>query len=202
MKQVLMALAILAATAVTNSVGATAASPEDVIRGTADEVINRIKSNRDELRGDPAKLHKLVNDVIFPHFDFPRMSQWVLGKHWKGSAPDVRARFLDQFKNLLVHTYATALLEYSVQTISYFPVNQEVGSQLVTVKTEMQQPGSTSVPISYKMHSKDGPWKVYDVAVDGVSLISTYRASFASEIRRNGIEALIKNLNERTRANQ
>ncbi len=186
----------------TNSVGATAASPEDVIRGTADEVINRIKSNRDELRGDPAKLHKLVNDVIFPHFDFPRMSQWVLGKHWKGSAPDVRARFLDQFKNLLVHTYATALLEYSVQTISYFPVNQEVGSQLVTVKTEMQQPGSTSVPISYKMHSKDGPWKVYDVAVDGVSLISTYRASFASEIRRNGIEALIKNLNERTRANQ
>ena len=202
MRQTLMALAVLIITALVSTASVAAATPEDVIRSTADEVIARIKSSRDELRGDPARLHNLVDEVIFPHFDFPRMSQWVLGKHWKASDDEIRSRFTNQFKNLLVHTYATALLEYSVQTISYFPVEQKQGSKLVTVRTEMKQPGSVPVPISYKMHSKDGPWKVYDVSVDGVSLISTYRASFDSEIRQSGIEALIQTLQKRTTITQ
>lgn len=169
-------------------------TPEQVVRSTADAVIAKVTADRDALRADPKRLNALVDEMIVPRFDFPRMAQWVLGKYWRDADAAARGRFIEEFKNLLVRTYATALLEYSNQNITYFPVQATSDSRSVTVKTEIEQPGSVAVPILYRMHVKDGYWKVYDIAVDGVSLITTYRASFASEIRKSGIDGLIDNL--------
>ena len=103
-------------------------------------------------------------------------------------------RSVDQFRKLLVRTYATALIEFSDQTISYPAAEPAAAANTATVKQEISQPGSASIPIIYRLHSKTGDWKVFDVSVDGVSLIKTYRASFAAAIKNDGLPALIQNL--------
>ena len=174
-----------------------AAVPQDaqtLVKDTADKVIARVKAEREELRANPLRLHTLVDELIFPHFDFVRISQWVLGKHWREASPQQKARFIEEFRKLLIRTYAMALLEYADHTIRYLPVRAETDSKNVTVKTEVEEIGNTTVPIYYRLHVKDDGWKVYDVSVDGVSLVSTYRSTFASEIRQGGLDTLIKNL--------
>ena len=169
--------------------------PVEVIKRTSDAVLERISANRDGFRAEPAKLRILVDEMIVPHFDFPRMAQWVVGKHWRSANADEQQRFITQFKNLLVDTYSSALLEFTNERIVYYPL-EDTGSKLVTVKTELVD-GADSTPIIYKLHNRDTNWKVFDVQFDGVSLISTYRAEFGSEIRRSGIQGLITTLNER-----
>jgi phospholipid transport system substrate-binding protein len=176
---------------------AVAQRPEQVVQTTAEAVIARVTGERESLRSDPQRLHALVDSMIVPHFDFPRMAQWVLGRHWREVDAQSKSRFIQEFKNLLVRTYATALLEYSHQNIVYHPGTPDANAKSVIVRTELEQPGTAPVPIVYRMHEKDGDWKVFDVAVDGVSLITTYRASFAEEIKKGGIGGLIDNLASR-----
>ena len=200
MKTTLLALCLLVVVSFSGAGSAVTGTPEDVIKATAEQVLDRIRADRDGIGSDPVRLLQLVDEKVVPHFDWPRMSQWVLGSSWKGADIELKKRFIIEFKNLLVRTYATALLEYSDQSITYIPVGNADPTELVTVKTEINQPGSVATPINYKMHAKDGEWKVFDVSVDGVSLIATDRASFASEIRQNGLEALINNLAARASA--
>lgn len=172
-------------------------SAEDVVKATADQVISRIADNRDNLDAHPEQIYGLINELVIPHFDFTSMSKWVLGKNWRQASDIQREKFVNQFRTLLVRTYARALLEYSDQEINYMPVVSNPNSNLVVVKTQVQSPGSNAVPIDYRMHVSDGEWKVVDIAVDGISLVATYRGSFSSEIRKNGIDSLITKLTER-----
>jgi phospholipid transport system substrate-binding protein len=172
-------------------------SAEDIVKATADQVISRIADNRDNLDAHPEQIYDLINELVIPHFDFTSMSKWVLGKNWRQASDTQREKFINQFRTLLVRTYARALLEYSDQEINYMPVESNPNSNLVVVKTEVQSPGSNAVPINYRMHISDGEWKVVDIAVDGISLVATYRGSFSSEIRKNGIDSLITKLTER-----
>ena len=169
-------------------------APVDIVRATTDSVLERVKTDKEALRADPGKMYDLVSELIFPHFDFNIMSQWVLGDSWAGADADTRAAFVEQFRKLLVRTYATALLEFSDQTIAYPEVEAATQPHTATVKQEINQPGSDTLPVVYRLHDKTGDWKVFDVAVDGVSLIKTYRASFAAAIKNDGLPALIKNL--------
>jgi phospholipid transport system substrate-binding protein len=167
---------------------------QSLIKTTSDKVIARIKTEREALRADPKRLYDLVHELILPHFDFVRISQWVLGKHWRTANPQQQSKFIEEFRTLLVRTYAMALLEYADRPIKYLPVHADPQGETVTIKTEVEGPGNQSVPMNYRMHKKDNEWKVFDVSVNGVSLISTYRASFASEIRQGGLDALISSL--------
>ncbi len=167
---------------------------EVLVKETADTVIARVKSERDLLRRDSGRLHRLVDELIIPHFDFARMSQWVLGKHWRAANPAQRARFISEFRLLLIKTYATALLEYADREFRYYPARAIANTDILTIRSDIAQPGSGVIPISYRMHVQDNRWKVYDVSVDGVSLVATYRASFASEVRKSGIDGLITSL--------
>lgn len=179
---------------------ATAApSAEEVVKSTANQVLAKLRSEREMLRQKPTALYQLVNELIIPHFDFRRMSQWVLGRYWRTASETQRSEFIDQFRTLLVRTYATALLEYSDQDIRYLPVQAPPGAKTVTVKTQVDRPGGAPIPINYSMHNKDGDWKVFDVAVDGVSLVSTYRSTFGTQIRQDGLDALIKALAARNK---
>jgi phospholipid transport system substrate-binding protein len=179
---------------VTGLTQAAVKSPEAVVKETADGVISRIESQRSALEANPSQVYDLVNELVIPHFDFISMSKWVLGKNWKSANEAQRSEFIEQFKTLLVRTYARALLEYSGQEVKYFPVEQNPKSNLAVVKTELTSSGAQPFPVAYRMHQKNEQWKVVDVAVDGVSLVSTYRGSFATQIKKNGFDALIQQL--------
>ena len=175
----------------------SAATPQEVVKATADSVIDHIESNRHILETDPEKIFEMVNELVIPRFDFISMSKWVLGKHWKTASESQRNEFVTQFKSLLIRTYARALLEYSGQKIKYFPVKQNPNSNLAVVKTELTSKSSAQLPILYRMHQKNEEWKVVDVAVDGVSLVTTYRGSFATQIKKNGFDSLLSELSKK-----
>lgn len=169
-------------------------TPLEVVQQTSSQVIERVKRDKEQLRADPMRLSALVDELVFPHFDFERMGRFVLGKNWNGASEDQRSRFVQEFRGLLTRTYATALLEYSDRAINYLPATAEPDGRQATVRSEIEQPGAQPVPLSYRMHLTDDGWKVYDVSVEGVSLISTYRSSFAQEVRQGGIQGLIDSL--------
>jgi phospholipid transport system substrate-binding protein len=170
-------------------------APVDVVRHTTSEVVTRVKNEKDALRADPGKMYALVSEMIFPHFDFEIMSQFVLGEQWKTADAAKRQAFVEQFRKLLVRTYAAALLEYSDQEINYpDPGPQPKNSKTALVKQDITQPGSGLLPVAYRLHSKTGAWLVFDVSVDGVSLVKTYRSSFTSILKEGGLDKLIESL--------
>lgn len=178
----------------TGAAPAGANSPDAVVRQVADGVIERIEAERPALQANPALVYDLVDELVIPSFDFVSMAKWILGRNWKSASPEQQAGFIEQFKTLLVRTYARALLEYSGQRIKYLAVEQKPDSKLAVVKTELTSAGAQSFPVAYRMYRKDQTWKVVDVAVDGVSLVSTYRGSFAAQIKDNGFDGFLKEL--------
>ena len=166
----------------------------DLIKKTAEGVIAHVKINRLAMEEDPAQLYAMVNEKLAPHVDFQRMSRWILGKHWRKASDDQKSQFTDEFKKLMIKTYATALLKLSDEEISYPPIKGETRNGKVSIKSEIVTPDGRRFTVLYRMHHKDQSWKIYDISVDGVSLISTYRSSFATEIRQVGLDGLLDNL--------
>lgn len=167
--------------------------PEDVILGTVDSVIARINAERERLDAQPETVYDLINDLIIPVFDFNNMSRWILGKYWKQATEEQRAVFTSEFKALLVRTYAKAVLGFTNERVNYLETLTGSKPNIVMVKTEIVSDGGVT-PVNYTMHISDGSWKVVNVAFEGISLVETYRKSFASEIRNNGLETLLQKL--------
>jgi phospholipid transport system substrate-binding protein len=176
---------------------AAVSEPVEVVRATTDQVLERIEADREQLKASPGRMYNLVSEVVFPHFDFGIMSQWVLGDSWKDADEPTREAFIEEFRKLLVRTYATALLGFSNQAIMYPDVEQKGTGKTATVKQEIAQPGGGSIPIVYRLHNRSGDWKVFDVSVDGVSLVKTYRASFGPVIRNDGLAGLIQSMSSK-----
>lgn len=168
-------------------------APEELVHRTTDEILADIKLHRDAYAKDYSKLYKMADEKVLPYFDFRRMSQWVLGQNWRTATPEQRDRFVGEFRALLVRTYATALLNYTDQKIVYFPVQSRPGDDDVTVKTAVKQTGGApDIPIHYSFYkNKAGEWKVYDVTIDGVSLVTNYRSVYATKVREKGMDGLI-----------
>ncbi len=187
-------------TASINMAVAAPQPPLEMIKQTADSMLAKLKEDQAIIRKDSTRIYALVSDIVLPHFDFERMASWVLGKHWRTATPAQRTRFVEEFRNLLVRTYATSLTDYTDRKITYFPVRAEPGATEVTVHTEIAQAGATPIPIDYSLSLKDGEWKVHDVAIDGVSLVTNYRTSFSNEIRKSGLDPLIDKLAQRNQS--
>ena len=170
-------------------------TPPDVLaRTTTQEVIAILKQDKELQRGNQAKVHELVEAKILPNFDFNRMTQLVLGKHWPRATAKQKQALVTEFRNLLVRTYSSSLTAFTDQTIEFKPLAMKPGDTDVTVRSEIRQPAGQPIPINYSFYKTAFGWKVYDVTIDGVSLVTNYRASFASTIRQNGIDGLIKTL--------
>lgn len=169
------------------------ATPQELVRKTADEILAEIKAHRELYARDYNKLYKMADEKVLLHFDFRRMSQWVLGRSWRDATPEQRERFTVEFRDLLVGTYSQALLNYNDQEIIYLPVQSKPGDTEVLVKTEVKQTGGQpNIPIYYSFYkNKDGAWKVYDITIEGVSLVTNYRSVYATKIRDKGMDALI-----------
>lgn len=178
-----------------------AEGPRELVQETASKVLDRLAAQQQEMKQHPDRLYALVDDLVLPHFDFVRMSKWVLGRrYWTQASNEQKRRFVTAFRDLLVRTYATALLEYTGQKLKVMPLRDDPAQGDVVVRTEVAQGSGRPVSINYSLYRKDsGEWKVYDVAVEGVSLLSNYRSSFASQIRREGMDALIQQMESRAR---
>jgi len=176
-------------------------APEELVRATADQILAEIKAHRDVYAKDYVKLYKMADEKVLLHFDFRRMSQWVLGRFWKEATPEQRDRFTSEFRDLLVGTYSQALLNYNDQKIAYLPVQRKPDDTEVTVKTEVKQTGGQpNIPIHYSFYkNKDGAWKVYDINIEGVSLVTNYRSVYATKIREKGMDALIAEIADNNR---
>lgn len=173
----------------------TQSTPEALIKTTTDKVLEVLKKEREVINNDPARIYGIVDEYIILHFDFERMSQRVLGKFWHRATPEQQTNFRKQFQTLLVHTYAAALREYTDQKVEFLPTRPREAGE-VSVRTQIVQSGGPPIPIQYEMYKQSEQWKVYDISIDGVSLVINYRSTFASEIRSNGLDGLIARLVE------
>jgi phospholipid transport system substrate-binding protein len=181
----------------TAGAGAVAVPPDQVARQTADITLREIKSRREELRQNPQKLYALVEQQILPHFDFDRISQLVLGKHWKDASTVQRERFSTAFQRMLVRSYSHALVEYDSERIEWSPLRMGPGTTDVVVRSNVVRKGGPPIPISYNVHLKNNQWLVYDVTIDAISLVTNYRGTFANEIRKGGLDSLIARLEQK-----
>lgn len=169
-------------------------APDAIVKRTTDAVLSEFDARRDELKDDQAKLFQLVSDKVLPHMDFKRMSRMVLGRNWKKATAEQQASFTEEFRSLLVRTYATALFEYSGQPIEYKPFRLADGADDAEVKTMIDAGGGPKIPLSYSLAKDADEWKVYDVSIDGISLVTNYRTSYSRIVKKNGVDGLIKKL--------
>jgi len=174
-------------------------APEDLVADTTQKITTALRNEQDKIKTDPNRLYEIVDKVVLPHFDFHRMSSWVLGKYWRKATPQEREQFTKEFRTLLVRTYAKALNDNYDRKINMLPVHMKAGDDDVTIHTEVEQKAGFPIPIDYKMYIKGNEWKVYDVSVDSVSLVANYRTSFAQEIRKDGLPKLIARLADRNK---
>lgn len=196
-------LVALAVTALALAAGATAfaqeLAPDALARKSIDEVLAVIRADKELQNGNPKKLHALVEEKILPHFDFSRMTRLAVGRNWAQASDAQKEALTREFQTLLVRTYSTSISQYRNQTIDVKPAKIASGDKDTVVKTVVNQPGGQPIPIDYAMERTDKGWKVYDVMVDGVSLVTTYRGSFNEQVQKGGVDGLVKTLADRNR---
>jgi len=175
---------------------AQVATPPDVlVKNVTLEVIDLIAKDREIKAGSRAKLIQVIEAKVLPHFNFASMTALAMGQGWNRATPEQKKRLIEEFKTLLVRTYASALSAYSEQKFDFRPLRAKPTDTDVTVQVRVLQAGMQPVPIDYSMEKTAANWKVYDVMVGGVSLVVNYRTEFNNAVRNSGIEGLIKELN-------
>lgn len=175
-------------------------APDALVKKVSDDVIDIIRKDKDIQSGNTRKAVELIEAKVLPNFDFNRMTALAVGRDWRGATPEQKKALADEFHALLVRTYANALTAYKNQTIDFKPFKMAPGDTDVLVRTEVKQPGAKPVSIDYSLQKSDGAWKVYDVIVAGVSLVTSYRDQFKQEISSGGIDGLIKSLQAKNQA--
>jgi len=179
-------------------------SAQALVVETSQTLLNAMKTRNGDIKQDKAIAYELVDDIVLPHIDFRRIGRLVLGKYWRRANENQRDRFTNEFKNFLIRTYVTAMIEFSDQIIShadnvrYLPFRSD-DPEDVTVRMEINLADRPPVSVLYRVYLKGKSWKIYDLSVEGISLATTYRSSFASAIRRGGIEKLINKLASRNK---
>lgn len=174
-------------------------APDVLVRKVTDEVLSVVRQDKDIQNGNSRKVIELVDSKVLPHFNFQRMTALAMGRDWSRATPEQKQRLTEEFRTLLVRTYSNSLTSYRNQTIVYKPLRMQAGETDVLVRTEILQPGSKPVPLDYALRKEGEAWKVYDVIVAGISLVTNYRDTFTQEVRANGVDGLIKMLADRNK---
>ena len=166
-------------------------TPDVLIKQVTEDVLEIVRNDKDIQSGNTQKAIDLVDKKVLPHFDFLHMTALALGKDWRKATPQQQQQLTAEFKTLLVRTYSNALTGYKNQKVVYKPFKMNAGETDVLVRTEVLQPGSKAVQLDYSLEKKESGWKVYDVTVAGISLVTNYRDQFAQEVRNGGVDGLI-----------
>jgi phospholipid transport system substrate-binding protein len=185
-------------------------NPRDLVMRTSQELLQELQNNREAINKDPELAYRLADKIIIPHVDFNLISRIVLGRYWRDADEKQRQRFMGEFRQLLTHTYVTAMVTYVDQIlalskdVTYLPLRMQEGDDDVTVRSEIALEKATKIPVLYSLRMNDAKqWQIYDVSIDGISLATTYRSSFGSQVRREGLDVLLQRLAEKnSRYNQ
>lgn len=188
---VVLALALVSFSALAAEPPASKQAPDQMLRTASQEFLAEIQQQKAATNNDPAALRAVLDRRSNQYFDFDRICQLVLGQHWTRATPAQREQFARAFQRMLVRSYATAMLEAQIERIDWMPVNAAPDATDVTVRSSVVRPGAPAVPISYKLHLTQNGWKVYDVSIEGISLITNYRNSFSAVIKKNGLDSVI-----------
>jgi phospholipid transport system substrate-binding protein len=175
-------------------------APDALVKRVTDEVLTIIKSDKDLQAGNSRKVAELAEAKVLPHFDFQRMTRLAVGRNWQQASDAQKERLVKEFRTMLVRTYSTSLTAYRNQKIEVKPLKMAAGDKETTVRTAVVQQGGPQIPIDYAMEKTDAGWKVYDVVIDGASLVTTYRGTFNDQVQKGGIDGLIKTLADRNKS--
>jgi phospholipid transport system substrate-binding protein len=174
-------------------------APDALVKGLSSEVIAEVRRDKTIQAGDGAKIAALIETKIVPHFDLRRITQLAVGQGWRRATPEQQERLMQEFKTLLVRTYSGALASYRDQEIEFRPLRAAAGDTEVTVKSLIRQKGAEPIAVEYDLARVGAQWKIFDVRLGGISLVATYRSSFAEEVRNNGVDGLIGLLERKNR---
>jgi phospholipid transport system substrate-binding protein len=174
-------------------------APDVLAKSVTDEVVALLRADRDIQAGNTRKVVDLVEKKVLPHFDFTRMTQLAVGRNWQQANPEQQKALTNEFRGLLVQTYAATFTSYRDQKIEYRPLRMDPADTDVVVKSLVNQSGGAPVTVDYKMRKTDSGWKVYDVVVGDLSLVQSYRGTFNGEVQKGGIDGLVKALVDKNR---
>jgi phospholipid transport system substrate-binding protein len=168
--------------------------PEELVKKLTSDVMTSIKTDKDLAAGDKQKALKLAEEKILPHIDFQEATRLAVGRAWRDATPEQRKKLVDEFRSMLVRTYSNALEGYQGQEMKVLPSRNKAGDSEATVRNQFTRAGGKPVPIDYQMRKTDSGWKIYDISVEGISLVLTYRSEFDQVVKQEGIDGLIKRL--------
>jgi phospholipid transport system substrate-binding protein len=174
--------------------------PDELVKKTAEDVIFAIKADEEIQKGNKEKIYQLAEDKILPNFDFERIARLVLGRAWRKTDDNQKKEFISEFRTLLLKTYAVALSKYKDQEIKFKPTKISDTDEIVIVKSEIIQSGGQPIKVNYALANNSGKWLVFDIVIEGVSLVTNYRSQFSTEIRKNGIDVLIDKLAKKNKS--
>jgi len=171
-----------------------ASGPSQLIESSANIILSGIDKRRAEFRKDPTGLYQLVEQTLLPNFDTPYAAQLVLGQHWRNATPEQRKRFVDAFYQSLLYTYGDAMVDFTADRLKVLPTKVAPADERATVRTEIKRSNGTKVGVNYSMRKVNGSWKAWDVVIDGISYVKSYREDYGSEVQQKGLDAVIERL--------
>ena len=194
------ALATIAALFFLLPVWADESAPDVLVKSVTNEVLDIVRKDKDIQSGNTKKAMDLVEAKVTPNFNFQRMTAQAVGRAWRDATPVQQKALTDEFRTLLVRTYSNALTGYKDQVVDFKPLKAAAGDTDVTVRTEIKQAGAKPIAIDYSLEKGATGWKVYDVTITDVSMVTSFRDQFRSEISANGIDGLIASLQTKNKS--
>ncbi|HVN47058.1 MAG TPA: ABC transporter substrate-binding protein [Steroidobacteraceae bacterium] len=173
---------------------ASTPGPSEVVQAAAQGMLQDLDKDRAAYRRDPAKVGQLVDKYLLPHFDTEYSARLVLGRYWRTATPEQRQRFIDAFYHSLLTNYGAALADFTADKLKIYPSTPDPGKPIATVRTEVRRDNGDRVSVNYYMHNTPQGWKAWDVVIDGISYVNSYRTDFGEQIEQQGIDAVIKRL--------
>lgn len=177
-------------------------APDALAKSVTDDVLTVIRADKDIQSGNQKKLLELVDAKVLPHFNFTHMTQSAMGRNWRAANPEQQKKLVAEFRTLLVRTYTTAFTQYKNQTVEYKPVRMAAGDTDVVVQSLIKQNSGQPIAVDYSMEKIESGWKVYNMKIEGISLVENYRNTFNTEIQKNGVDGLIATLADKNRSTQ
>jgi phospholipid transport system substrate-binding protein len=174
-----------------------ASGPSQLIESSANTLLKGIDSRRAEFRKDPTGLYQLVANTLLPHFDTPYAAQLVLGKHWRTASAEQRKRFVEAFYQSLLYTYGDAMIDFTADRLKVFPTKVAPTDERATVRTEIKRSNGTKVPVNYSLRKVNGEWKAWDVVIEGISYVKSYREDYGAQVEQQGMDKVIQQLESR-----
>ena len=188
---VVFGLVFLAGQPGAEAVGVEKQSPEETVKTVTTEMLTALRSQQEAYKNDPRQLVSLIERIIVPHFDIRIMAREALGLNWRRATPEQQKRFMAAFRQLLVNDYANEFRNYSNQAVEFLPEHTGSGKDYAVVVTHVTTPGEQPVRVDYRLYRVGSDWLIYDVEIDGISLLFTYRNTFSEELQRETLDTLI-----------